>query len=113
MGRGQDSMVNVRMCDDLIDKVDQAAETAHLRRSAWCREVLTAAVESGMPLHRITELLTSPPEPTVAVSVGAGSADQLGARRLLTGRCLHPPHARLRYPTQDVCAACDTVLARR
>ena len=115
-------MVNIRMREALISKVDEAAETASLQRSAWCRELITAAVESGLSLHELCQLIGAAPSapPTLFPLLPGPAADEpskrtreLGRRRILSGGCLHPVHQVRRYPTVDVCAGCDTVLRQR
>lgn len=109
-------MVNVRMPSHQISAVDGAAERDDLNRSTWCREVLTAACRSGLPLEKITELLhaehprtshTHSPSVSVPKAITRRS---LGPRRINTGACLHPIHLVRRYPTRSVCA-CGTVTA--
>ncbi|GAB3670343.1 hypothetical protein [Saccharopolyspora tripterygii] len=113
------TMVNIRMRETLISKVDQAAETASLQRSAWCRELITAAIESGLSLHELCQLIgAAPSAPPTLFPLLPGPASEppkreLGRRRILTGGCLHPVHQVRRYPTVDVCAGCDTVLRQR
>ena len=106
--------VNVRMRPDLITQVDDRAADAHLQRSSWCREVLTAAVESGIGLQELCTLLSTA-TPAAAVPQGEKRVvpRQLGARKIVTGRCLHPVHGMRRYPTQDVCSGCGEVVRQR
>lgn len=114
MGRGSNSAVNVRMPTTLLQQVDKAAETAHLDRSGYCRELLTAAAESGLTLAELLDVIRAAHAPTPALLPAPERGPRrLGQRRKLTGKCLHPPHRILRYPTRDVCAACDTVVRTR
>lgn len=116
MGRGSNSAVNVRMPSELLTRVDEAALKAHLDRSAFCRELLTAAAESGLSLAELCEVIRTAQAPTPALLPGPDTEPtlkRLGQRRRLSGRCLHPVHRVLRYPTRDVCAACDETLRTR
>lgn len=112
MGVG-DPMVNVRMPPDLIERVQASADASHLGRSTWCREVLRAVAESDITLAELVARLRQPAPRSLPDRVAAGLGTDLGPARLLTGRCLHPVHARLRYPTREVCAACEQVVMRR
>lgn len=104
----RDKPISIRVPDDLLDKVDIAAGTAQLSRSAWICEVLNAAVTSG---YRLPELVVAlgltnkppaanghrrwtSPNPRLGMSIAARS-------------CLHPAHLITRYPTFDRCACGD------
>lgn len=116
MGRGKNATVNVRMPDDLLDQIDTAATKAHLERSGWCRELITAAVRSGRDLEELCDAITTSddtPAPVAVPPISERVRTKLGQRKALTGRCLHPVHAVRRYPTQDVCGACNTVVRTR
>lgn len=111
MGIG-DPMVNVRMPPDLIARVQDRAEQSRLGRSTWCREVLRLVAESDVSLAELVARLREPAPASLPDRVAAGIPNGLGPSRRLDGRCLHPVHARLRYPTRDVCAVCDQVVRR-
>lgn len=111
MGVG-DPMVNVRMPLELIERVQHSADAARLGRSTWCREVLRAVAESDVSLAELTARLGEPHLRSLPERAAVGAVNGLGPSRRLDGRCLHPVHARLRYPTREVCAACDQVVRR-
>lgn len=115
VSRGSNSAVNVRMPTALLHRLDEAAQTAHLDRSGYCRELLTAAADSGLTLSELVSVIRTAQAPTPALlpAPDREPARRLGQRRKLTGKCLHPPHRILRYPTRDVCAACDTTIRTR
>lgn len=117
MSRGSSSAVNVRMPTGLLERVDEAAQTAHLDRSGYVRELVTAAADSGLTLAELVEVIRTAQAPSPALLPGpeyeSTPRRRLGSRRMLTGRCLHPVHRILRYPTRDVCAACDETLRTR
>lgn len=112
MGVG-DPMVNVRMPPDLIARVQASAEQSHLGRSTWCREVLRLVAESDVTLAELVSRLSQPGPTSLPDLAAVGVSNGLGPSRRFDGRCLHPVHARLRYPTREVCAACEQVVARR
>jgi hypothetical protein len=109
-----DPMVNVRMPPDLIERVQASAEASRLGRSTWCREVLRAVAESHVSLAELCARLAEPAPESLPDQVATFAVTgELGPTRHLTGRCLHPVHARLRYPTREVCAACGETVMRR
>lgn len=112
MGVG-DPMVNVRMPLDLIARVQASADASHLGRSTWCREVLRLVAESDVTLAELTARLEQPRRLSLPERAAVGVPNGLGLSRHPDGRCLHPVHARLHYPTRDVCAACSQVVTRR
>lgn len=112
MGVGE-PMVNVRMPLDLIARVQASAEASMLGRSTWCREVLRAVAESDVSLAELVARLDQAPSSSLPERAAVGDVAELGASRLLTGRCLHPVHARLRYPTRQVCGVCGQTVMRR
>jgi hypothetical protein len=113
MGVG-DPMVNVRMPPDLIERVQASADASRLGRSTWCREVLRLVAESDTTLAELVARLRQPAPESLPDRVATFAVTgELGPTRHLTGRCLHPVHARLRYPTRQVCAACGETVVRR
>lgn len=113
VGKGNNSAVNVRLAPDLLDQVETAAHDAHLDRSNYTRELLTAAVTSGLTLAELCDVIRTAQHTTPALLPAPEKAPRkLGARRKLTGKCMHPVHLVQQYPTQDVCT-CGHVVRNR
>ena len=81
-------MLNVRVDEDLLGRIDSAAEDAGVSRSVWMREILAHAVDAE-------------PHPQRALALQASTAKSELARQ-----CMHPTTARRRLPFQEVCTLC-------
>lgn len=102
----REPIVNVRMDPTRIEQLDEHAGKDGLRRSTWAREILLMVLDAGLTLEQVRSMTaTKPPVQTVL------SSARLGARIVLTGRCLHPVHLRTPYPTFDKCE-CGQVFHR-
>lgn len=92
------------MPDQLQDLITTAAARDQLNRSAWVREVLTAAAASPLTLPELLDALSSDPPAAVNGHRKWRSPNPRLGASIAARSCLHRADLITRFPTFDRCA---------